>query len=271
MNTKTLLPIITTMFFIQCNNATDEQIQYKIKIPKESNTIHAESLSKINNLTLNTINKQINSKSILTQLIKEPYEIMEGNKLITISLLFLSTKLTVTWIKNKAISIKGEDGQPLNELINKIRYSYSISPIKENEKLSNNIMPIVLFETTQNGGQDLEVTSFTLTDEPNLDFNTRQYSALTSLLYTPPKTETSQESGYANANPFWIANKNDKVIKALTKNQSIKAKIKVYNKNSKTTTEYNIILESHYLSQLIKETLQKYPQLNTVAPEFKLL
>ncbi|ACH95131.1 S2/P23 family protein (plasmid) [Borrelia recurrentis] len=270
MHTKTLLPIITTMFFIQCNNATDEQIQYKIKIPKESNTIHDKFLSNINNLTSNTSNKQINSKSILTQLIQKPYETLERNKLITIPLLFLSTKLTVTWIKNKAISIKGEDGKPLNELINKIRYSYSISPIKENEKLSSNIMPIVLFETTQNG-QDLEVTSFTLTDEPNLDFNTRQYSSLTSLFYTPPKTETSQESGYVNAHPFWIANKNNEVIKALTKNQSIKAKIKVQNKNSKVTTKYNIMLESHYLSQLIKDTLQKYPEINTIAPKFKLL
>ncbi|ETZ17997.1 Antigen S2 protein [Borrelia duttonii CR2A] len=271
MHTKTLLPIITTMFFIQCNNATDEQIQYKIKIPKESNTIHDKLLSNINNLTSNTSNKQINSKSILTQLIKEPYETLEGNKLITIPLFFLSKTLTVTWIKNKAISIKGEDGKPLNELINKIRYSYSISPIKEDGKLSSNIMPIVLFETTQNDGQDLEVTSFTLTDEPDLDFNTRKYSSLTSFFYTPPKTEKSQESGYVNAHPFWIANKNNEVIKALTKNQSIKAKIKVYNKNSKVTTEYNIMLESHYLSQLIQDTLQKYPQLNTVAPKFKVL
>ncbi|WP_024654564.1 S2/P23 family protein [Borrelia hispanica] len=271
MNTKTLLPIITTMFFIQCNNATDEQIQYKTKIPKKSNTIHDESLRKINNLTQNTINKQINSKSILTQLIKEPYETIEGNKLIKISLfLITTTTLTVTWIKNKAISIKGEDGKPLNELINKIRYSYSISPIKENGNFSNKIMPIVLFETTQNG-QDLEVTSFTLTDEPDLDFNKRQYSSVSSLFYTPPKTETSQENGYINAHPFWIANKNNEVIKALTKNQSIKAKIKVCNKNSKITTEYSIILETHYLSHLIKEILQKYPQINTVAPEFKLL
>ncbi|AFI31823.1 S2/P23 family protein [Borrelia crocidurae] len=265
MNTKILLSIPTVVICTQCNNTTNEKLQYEENLAKEIISRRKEYIGKFEDLQSRTTNPT----EELNKSFKEPYETIEGSKTITVSLFITTKKTNVTWIKNKALTINGLDSKPISELQNKIRYSYSISPIKEDGALSNKIMPIVLFETTQNG-QDFEVTSFTLTDAPNLNFNKRQYSALTSLFYTPPKSEKSQENGYVNAYPFWIANQNDEVIKALTQNKLIRAKIKVKNPKTRFAEEYDIELDTQYLILLITDVLQKNPGLSTVAPNFNL-
>ncbi|ACH95132.1 S2/P23 family protein (plasmid) [Borrelia recurrentis] len=265
MNTKILLSIPTVVICTQCNNTTNEKLQYEENLSREIISRRKEYIEKFEDLQSRTTNPT----EELNKTLKEPYETIEGNKSITIPILFMHKTINITWIKNKALTINGLDSKPISELQNKIRYSYSISPIKEDGALSNKIMPIVLFETTQNG-QDFEVTSFTLIDAPNLDFNTRKYSAVSSLFYTPPKTEKSQESGYVNAYPFWIANKNNEVIKALTQSRLIRAKIKVKNPKTRFAEEYNIELDTQYLILLITDVLQKNPGLSKVAPNFNL-
>ncbi|UPA19000.1 p23 cell envelope protein (plasmid) [Borrelia puertoricensis] len=204
------------------------------------------------------------------QKFKEPYEMLEGITPTTIPTTMGMQHQTVLWTKNKAISIKGLDQKPISSLENKLRYSYSISPIKSDGEFSVYIRPIILFETIQYNGDDLEVTNFYLDDDPQLDFNTRTQRVKLVITVKPYKTELSKEAGYDKANPFWIANKNREVIMALTQSQYIKATITVNNKTKNTITDYKILLDSTYFVRLIQETLNKYPQIKTVEPDFRL-
>ncbi|AHH08962.1 S2/P23 family protein (plasmid) [Borrelia anserina] len=264
MNIKILLLIPILILYIQCNDAASQKL---IDNYKESNP---NQVQKKNYLTPQNKNgtKYNTYSDFLIQEKKEPYETIEGIKTIKISL--FSTipvySINAKWIKNKAITIMGLEGNPISEFKDKLRYSYSISPITENGNASNNIMPIVLFETTKNGGKDLEVTSFSLIDNPELDFNSRHVS----ILYKPLQTEPSEEPGYLNANPFWIAGENAKTIPALTRDKYIKAKIEVKNKKNNTINQHTILLNTTYLTKLIKEVLSKYPEIRATSPDFRL-
>ncbi|WP_024653694.1 BB0158 famile outer surface lipoprotein [Borrelia persica] len=264
MNTKTLLSVSGIILCIQCNNATAERLQYEERISKEISIRRQEYLRSLQTITDDK--SKTPSKLIESLNLKEEYETMTGSK--NISILFINKE--ITWIKNKALTINGLNGNPIDSLKDKIRYSYSISPITENQQLSSKIIPIVLFETTQSGGQNLEVISFQLIDAPNLDFDERIYYKGFVPIYTPPTTEPSQEVGYLNANPFWISGQNDKVIPALTQNKIIRATIKVKNLQTGSIDEYDIELDTSYLVLLISQVLQENPKLQTVAPTFKL-
>ncbi|UGQ17965.1 p23 cell envelope protein [Borrelia sp. RT1S] len=201
---------------------------------------------------------------------EEKYETLEGSKRVT-ALLFISSN--VTWIKTKAISIRSSDGKLIPELEGKIRYSYSVSPVKLDGQFTKYTMPLVLFESTK-GNDNLEVESFTLEDAPSLDFNKRQHLERRSFLFSIPLSiptkESSLEAGYTNSNPFGVLCDNSKTIPALTKPQSVKAKIKVKDGTTNITTEHSILLKSSYLIRLIKEVIEKNPGIERVATDFKL-
>ncbi|WP_330730270.1 p23 cell envelope protein [Borrelia turicatae] len=267
MYKKILLLMPTLILCLQCDNekiisAKQNQEQVRHRITKRNSY-----LSQLNNNENNQHGSLINLSS--RQEFKEPYEMLEGITPTEIPTTLFTYHSIVLWTKNKAISIKGLDQKPIIPLANKLRYSYSISPIKSNGNFSVYIKPVILFETIQYNGDDLEVTNFYLEDDPQLDFNTRtQKVSLTTA--KPHKTELSKEAGYDKANPFWIAYKTRKVITTLTQSQYIKATITVNNKTKNTITDYKILLDSTYLVQLIQETLNKYPQIKTVAPDFRL-
>ncbi|UGQ16814.1 S2/P23 family protein [Borrelia sp. RT5S] len=198
---------------------------------------------------------------------EEKYETLEGSKRVTALAIFSSD---VTWIKTKAISIRSGDGKLIPELEGKVRYSYSVSPVTLNGQFTKYTMPLVLFESTS-GNDNLEVESLTLEDDTSLDFNKRKYSeGFFSIPLSIPKKEVSSEEGYANSNPFGVLCSNSKTIPALTKSQNIKAKIKVKDGTTNITTEHSILLKSSYLIRLIKEVIQKNPDMQKTATDFKL-
>ncbi|AHF45633.1 hypothetical protein [Borrelia parkeri] len=267
MYKKILLLMPTLILCLQCDNektisAKQNQEQVRQRIIKRNSY-----LSQLNNNGDNKPGDLINLSS--RKEFKEPYAMLEGITPITVPTNYGLQNLRVLWTKNKAISIKGLDQKPIKSLENKLRYSYSISPIKSEGKFSGYIKPVILFETIQYNGEDIEVTNFYLDDDPQLDFNTR-IQKHSSIIATPYKTELSKEAGYDKANPFWVAYKNREVITALTQSQYIKATITVNNKTKNTITDYKILLDSTYFVQLIQETLNKYPKIKTVAPAFRL-
>ncbi|WP_241763744.1 p23 cell envelope protein [Borrelia hermsii] len=262
MDMKILLLVPTAIFCMQCNNKGAQNLNYNQDESKRRTIKRNNYLSKFNHTKPKGFESPSNT---LKQNTQEPYVMLEGTKKIS---LIITTKYA-TWIKNKAISIKGLDGKIMSTLENKLKYSYSISPVKLNGYFNTKIMPIVLFETTKNGGEDLEVISFNLTDTPRLDFNTRRYPGIEGI-YKPATTEPSGESGYFHANPFWIPYNNKEVIPALTQAQYIKAKIKVKYKASNTIKEYHILLDTSYLVKLIQDILNRHPDITKTAPNFKL-
>ncbi|WKC58675.1 p23 cell envelope protein [Borrelia sp. P9F1] len=241
-------------------------IGQKSESPMPSNSVAILSLKK---------NKEAEQSDSLVanspkQEVEEKYETLEGSKKVT-ALAFISSN--VTWIKTKAVGIKAADGKPIPELESKIRYSYSISPVKLNGQFTKYTMPLVLFEVTDGNG-NLEVESFTLEDDPSLDFNKRKHSEQSSFFFSIPLSiptkEISSEEGYLNSNPFGVLCGNDKTIPALTKLQNVKAKIKVKDSTTGSITEYNISLNSSYLTRLIEEVMKKNPGIEKLAPDFKL-
>ncbi|MBW6186533.1 hypothetical protein KZ870_35145 [Pseudomonas aeruginosa] len=197
---------------------------------------------------------------------KEKYETLTGIKEVSSG--FTTQKLE--WMKNKGLNIKGLDNKPIKELEGKIKYSYSISPIKQNGSFTNRIMPVVIFQSTQNGGEDLTVANFYLKDNPELDFNYRKYELYNWLHIPLPKREPSQEPGFAYTNTFWVGKHKKETIMALTQNEYIQAKIQVQNMHAQTTNEYEILLDTTYLVRLIQDTINQYPEISKIAPDFKL-
>ncbi|QFP42340.1 p23 cell envelope protein (plasmid) [Borrelia miyamotoi] len=268
---KNLLLIIPIVILcIQCNTNG------------KMNSKSAEEMKRINakrNLYLNQVMKKQdeqvsssndpsiqNKKDPSIQNKKEKYETLTGIKEISSGL----TTQKLEWIKNKGLNIKGLDNKPIKELEGKIKYSYSISPIKQNDSFTKRIMPIVVFQSTQNGGEDLTVANFYLKDNPELDFNYRKYPVLGWFSWPLPKREPSKEPGFAYTNTFWVGDQTKETIMALTQDEYIQAKIQVQNMNDQTTNEYEILLDTTYLVRLIQDTINQYPEILKIAPDFKL-
>lgn len=252
---KILLLIPGAIFYTQCNNKGTGETGFEQDSMKFDNYIMP---------TNRTDDSYEELASLFKPKLNEPYNVLEGSKKLSFP------QSTVTWVKNAAISIKDLDNKPIEALKDKLRYSYSISPIKKDDKFNAYTMPIVLFETVKDLGSHLEVISFNLPRKPKLDFNTRAYYLFLGIKYTPDKTEKSGEDGYDTANPFWIPGQNKEVIPALTHFSHIEAQIQVKNHKNQTITTYNILLDSSYLIKLIKDTLLRYPEIKETATDFKL-
>ncbi|BDU63373.1 hypothetical protein BOFE_09130 (plasmid) [Candidatus Borrelia fainii] len=268
MYRKILLLMPAMILCLQCNNEKTTSFKQNQEQVKQRTTKRKFYLSQLNKNGDNQSGSLINRS--LRQKFKEPYEMLEGVTPTTVPTNIGMRYPVISWTKNKAISIKGLDQKPISSLENKLMYSYSISPIKSDGEFSKYIRPVILFETIQYNGDDLEVTNFYLDDNPQLDFNTRTQIVKLIVTVKPYKSEPSKEAGYDKANPFWIAYKNREVIMALTQSQYIKATITVNNKTKNTITDYKILLDSTYFVKLIQETLNKYPQIKTVEPDFRL-
>ncbi|ASQ29673.1 p23 cell envelope protein (plasmid) [Borrelia miyamotoi] len=260
---KNLLLILIVILYIQCNtsgNMDSNNDEKKKRIDAKRNIYLNKIIKKPNEQVSSSIDPSIQNE-------KEKYETLTGIK--SINTFFEIRKLK--WIKNKSLNIKGLDNKPIKKLEGKLKYSYSISPIKENSQFTEKIMPVVIFQTTKNEGQDLEVTNFSLTNNPELDFNYRRYPVYKWWsAFAAPRTEASQEPGFVNTNTFWIAGQNAKTIPALTQDEYIQAKIQVKNNKDKTTNEYEILLDTTYLVRLIQDTINQYPEISKIAPDFKL-
>ncbi|AYE36803.1 p23 cell envelope protein (plasmid) [Borrelia turcica IST7] len=281
--TKNLSLIFISVFFITCNlgkstEFSQDTSQAQAKLLELNRSVGKAKNTGQSKLTQNSPSKEE----------EEKYETIEGTKNVKAFLVFSSD---VTWIKTKAIAIRDHKGNVIPELEGKVRYSYSISPVKLDNEFTKYTMPLVLFETTK-GNENLEVESFTLENDSGLDFNIREYPVgLWSWSFTTisiPKTEASSEKGYANTNPFGIIKGNGKAIPALTKSKTVKAKIRVRDKKDNITNagntgnksktdnidssvkEYSILLDSSYLVRLIKETLEKNQGIENTANDFKL-
>lgn len=269
---KHLLLFTSLAFLLQCSLSKDtkDTSKHNEEIEKKNmqrNLYLKEVLT--NKKNENLISSNMQSSTTPTQIQQanqeeEPYETLEGRK--EISLLSGWTKIYIDWIKNKAISIKGRDGKPIKELEGKIRYSYSITPIKKNGKFTSETMPVILFQTTNNAGKIFTVNQLFLEDHPTINLNKRKYA----VYYKPPHTEYSTEPEYFKINSFWIMNQNEKLIPALTQSRYIKASIEVLNRLNNHKQNYEILLESSYLIKLINDSLNKYPELKNKAPTFKL-
>nr|WKT13970.1 p23 cell envelope protein [Borrelia sp. BU AG58] len=269
-NMKNLLTILAAVLFITCDLRKIQDCYLSIKEESRSsatNDYANESLEKKKQIVQAvSLSRQEGDEEKEEE---EKYETMEGSKRVTALALFSSN---VTWIKTRAIGIRAYDGKFILDLKGKIRYSYSVSPVKLNGQLSKYTMPLVLFETT-NGNGNLEVESFTLEDAPDLDFNKRQHSETVLFIRTTlsiPTKEESSEEGYLNSNPFGIIGGNNKTIPALTKTQNVRAKIKVKDNTNNRVNEYGILIDSSYLVRLIKEITEKNPGIEKVATDFKL-
>ncbi|UPA09926.1 S2/P23 family protein (plasmid) [Borrelia nietonii YOR] len=215
-------------------------------------------------------------------LIKEysKFEILEGTTKKCMCLFCTwfcgcSQKCHITWTKIKAKDIIGQDEKPLDALKNKLRYSYSVSPIKYNDKYSNYVMPLILFESMD---ENIEVTSFKLTNHTSLDFNNK--NVLGGITQGIPKVEKSSEAGYKNVYPYGILNAlsptgGDELISAFSalyangKWHFMQAEIKVKDQTN-TETTHNILLSGKLFNEFMKTVISKHQGATTANTKFRV-
>ncbi|WP_024653724.1 S2/P23 family protein [Borrelia persica] len=213
----------------------------------------------------------------------DTFELLEGQKeqCMCISCWWCSCarkpkKCYITWMKIKAKDIIGTDKKTIETLKDKLKYSYSVSPIKYNQDYSKYVMPLILFETLD---ENIEVTSFKLTNHPNLDFNNK--NVLGGLMQGIPKVEKSSEDGYKNVYPYGILNALSptggaeliSAFKALYQDGKwnfMDAEIKVKDKTSNQETTHNILLNGKLFNEFIKEVIKKHQGTTTANTKFQV-
>lgn len=185
-------------------------------------------------------------------------------------------KCQITWTKIKAKDIIGQDEKPLDALKNKLRYSYSVSPIKYNNAYSKYVMPLILFESMD---ENIEVTSFKLTNHTSLDFNNK--NVLGGFIQGIPKVEKSSEAGYKNVYPYGILNAlnptgGDELISAFAalyangKWNFMQAEIKVKDTKTNTETTHNILLSGKLFNEFMKTVISAHQGATTANTKFRV-
>ncbi|ANF34395.1 p23 cell envelope protein (plasmid) [Borrelia turicatae] len=185
-------------------------------------------------------------------------------------------KCQITWMKIKAKEIIGDNQKPLEALKGKLRYSYSVSPIKYNDKYSKYVMPLILFESMD---ENIEVTSFKLINHTNLDFNNK--NVLGGIIQGIPKVEKSSEEGYKNVYPYGILNAlnptgGDELISAFAalyqngKWNLMEGEIKVKDTKTNTETTHKILLSGKLFNEFIKTVVSKHQGTTTANTKFRV-
>ncbi|WP_445436427.1 S2/P23 family protein [Candidatus Borreliella tachyglossi] len=204
------------------------------------------------------------------------FDLLEGStsKCLDLVCLYFWKKCEITWMKIKAKDIMNEDRKILLELKDKLRYSYSVSPIKYNDSYNSYVMPLILFESLD---EKFEVKSFKLTEHANLDFNNKR--VLGGFMQGIPEVEKSTEEGYKNIYPYGILNSisptgGDELISAFAALYNdgswtpMKAEITIKHDNKETT--YNILLSSKLFNEFMKAVIAKHPGLTTANTKFRI-
>ncbi|ACH93874.1 S2/P23 family protein [Borrelia duttonii] len=270
--------ILLALFIIILSMAScflDDQIDYsKVQLDQALSNI----ISKYNHNKL----KDLQKENVEEEEEQTTFEVIEGQKeqCMCISCwLWCSCpkpKCYITWMKIKAKEIVDQDKKVIAALKDKLRYSYSVSPIKYNNNYSNYVMPLILFESMD---ENIEVTSFNLTDHKNLDFNNK--GVLGGWIQGIPKVEKSSEEGYKNVYPYGILNAispngGEELIsafKSLYKNGKwdfMKAEIKVKDKTNNQESTHNILLDGKLFNEFIKTVINKHKGTTTANTKFQV-
>ncbi|WP_025401327.1 S2/P23 family protein [Borrelia crocidurae] len=272
--------ILLALFIIILSIAScflDDQIDYsKVQLDQAlSNIINKYNHNKLKDLQKEKVEEEEEEEEQTT------FEVIEGKKeqCMCISCWFCSCpqpKCYITWMKIKAKEIFDQDKKVLAALKDKLRYSYSVSPIKYNNNYSKYVMPLILFESMD---ENIEVISFNLTDHKNLDFNNKGF--LGGLIQGIPKVEKSSEEGYQNVYPYGILKAisptgGEELIsafKSLYKNGKwdfMKAEIKVKDKTNNQESTHNILLDGKLFNEFIKTVINKHQGTTTANTKFQV-
>ncbi|ETZ17962.1 P23-like cell envelope protein [Borrelia duttonii CR2A] len=272
--------ILLALFIIILSMAScflDDQIDYsKVQLDQAlSNIINKYNHNKLKDLQKEKVEKEEEEEEQTT------FEVIEGKKeqCMCISWFLCScskTKSYITWMKIKAKEIVDQDKKVIAALKDKLRYSYSVSPIKYNNDYSKYVMPLILFESMD---KNIEVTSFNLTDHKKLDFNNK--GVLGGWIQGIPKVEKSSEEGYQNVYPYGILNAisptgGEELIsafKSLYKNGKwdfMKAEIKVKDKTKNQESTYNILLDGKLFNEFIKTVINNHQGTTTANTKFQV-
>ncbi|WP_025408473.1 S2/P23 family protein [Borrelia coriaceae] len=267
-----LLPLLIT-----CCILNDDFLNLKSQVQQSLDALLEEKIEKILKEKAEQENGEDDDHVALTKEYLN-FEILEGTKEKCLCLFCTwwcgcQKKCHITWMKIKAKNIIGENHKPLEDLKGKLRYSYSVSPIKYNDKYSKYVMPLILFESLD---ENLEVTSFKLTNHINLDFNNKKILGIQGI----PQEEKSSEDGYKNVYPYGIVNINpnggDEILSAFAalyqngKWNSMEAEIKVKNKNTNNEETHKILLNGKLFNEFIKSVVSKYQGTTTANTKFRV-
>ncbi|WP_233275082.1 S2/P23 family protein [Borrelia anserina] len=265
--------IILIPFFITCCSFSDDNTNIQSQ--------NQQSLTYSDNF--NTSNEMLyDNNSKYATLIEDHsnFELLEGTQERCMCLLctccygYTHKKCQITWIKIKAKEILGKNVKPIDSLKNKLRYSYSVSPIKYNGNYSKYVMPLILFESLVD---HIEVTSFKLTHHKDLDFNNK--NVLGGIMQGIPKVEKSSENGYKNVYPYGILNTvnptgGEELTSAFAtlyrngKWNFMEAEIKVKDTNTNQETTHKILLNSKLFYKFLKTVITKYPETTNANNKF---
>lgn len=185
-------------------------------------------------------------------------------------------KCQITWMKIKAKEIIGNNQKALEALKGRLKYSYSVSPIKYNDQYSTYVMPLILFESMD---ENIEVTSFKLINHTNLDFNNK--NVLGGIIQGIPKVEKSSEEGYKNVYPYGILNATnptggDELISAFAalyqngKWNLMEGEIKVKDTKTNNETTYKILLSGKLFNEFLKSVVSKHQGTTTANTKFRV-
>ncbi|QFP42363.1 S2/P23 family protein (plasmid) [Borrelia miyamotoi] len=259
--------IILPLFITCCCLSNDfSNIQNKTKKPYTHNKHKLKEEQKI----------VINEQAIMNEQVT--FEILEGTKEKCMCLVCFwcgcPPKCTITWMKIKAKEIIGKDKQPIESLKNKLRFSYSVSPIKYNDQYSKYVMPLILFESLED---NIQVTSFRLKDHPTLNFNNKKILGIQGI----PEMEKSSEAEYKNVYPYGILNAisptgGQELISAFTalynngKWNLLEAEITVKDETTQQQNTYTILLNGKLFNEFMKKIIEKYPGTTTANNQFRV-
>ncbi|AHH11120.1 hypothetical protein bcCo53_001171 (plasmid) [Borrelia coriaceae] len=202
----------------------------------------------------------------------------------------------ITWMKIESKNIMDINQTPIEELKNKLKYSYAVAPIKYNGGYNANITPFILLEVVD---ENIEVISFKLTHYPNLELDLSKDAHLnnSSILLKPlhKKIKNSilnrakskiQDHGGKNVYLYGELNLptlnkakvtgSDELISIfanLFKNQqwkNLEAEITIQDKASNQEQTYKILLNGRLFNEFIKTVLSKHQGIKNVNPTFKV-
>ncbi|BDU63349.1 hypothetical protein BOFE_08890 (plasmid) [Candidatus Borrelia fainii] len=185
-------------------------------------------------------------------------------------------KCQITWMKIKAKEIIADNQKPLEALKGRLKYSYSVSPIKYNDQYSQYVMPLILFESMD---ENTEVTSFKLINHTNLDFNNKKI--LGGIIQGIPNVEKSYEEGYKNVYPYGILNAlnptgGNELISAFAalyqngKWNLMEGEIKVKDTQTNKETTHKILLSGKLFNEFLKSVISKHQGTTTANNKFRV-
>ncbi|AHH08987.1 S2/P23 family protein (plasmid) [Borrelia anserina] len=185
----------------------------------------------------------------------------------------------ITWAKTNVQKIIGPDTKPLKELQGKLKYSYAIAPIKNNENYSKYVMPLILFESLVDY---IQVTSLKLTSNKDLDldFHKGDYQHLRNSIVKQVK-QAIQDLGYKSVHIYGTLhaskpNGGEELISACANHYNnniwsfMEAEITIYDKLTRQTTTHTILLDSQLFNEFLKIIITNHPRTTNANDKFRV-